>query len=526
MYGSNAYSGVVNIITDAKRELKLTAASLNGKEIYFSDYFSAGDWKLGGSIEAYRDNGDTFNDVFDINTLQSTTQDPRQVEQVSFSASDGISQIKMQYLGSTRNDYYLFRRLRDGVTEIDLKHWMLYGSHQLVENQNWSVSLSGGYQTAARKSITALQPGGETPFENADFLFGENLRYDSGNFSADASYHASPEVTHSFGAYFSVSHVPEAYLRSNYNLFSELSYLGEVITLNREDQRVVLNKDRRIAGAYFQSQWQASQELSLTAGARYDSYNDVDNALMPRFSSIYQWSPSQYSKLIYGKAYRAPSLGDLYDLESGLTVGNRDLNASEVTSVELVHSWQHGKHAIDTTFFENEHVDLIGFRTDASGNQFLDNVAGNKVRGVELEWTWMPARQWQFKSALTHLFNNQTDLGVSLDLPASEQIAPRTYMNYALRYAGEQWSFSFSENWRGRVDALQNNDSLLLVNSVLSYNWSEELNLSLNLRNLSDEDYATSSYISLGSDENGQNVQQYPARGRQILLQLAYQFSR
>ena len=110
---------------------------------------------------------------------------------------------------------------------------------------------------------------------------------------------------------------------------------------------------------------------------------------------------------------------------------------------------------------------------------------------------------------------------MSEGLPASEDIAPRNYMNYSAGYVVQDWSFNLSGSWRDKVNVLANDDDLLLVSSMIRYQWSGQLDLSLNIKNLLDKGYQTSSYIVLGNDANGP-VQQYPARGRELTLQFSY----
>ena len=521
LYGSNAYNGVVNIITDPKDEVAVELGSLGILGLYWSNSTRVNDWKIGATIDFYRDNGDDFDDVFDRFGLQTTTQDPREVQQISLFAGDADTNIHLQYLNSTRQDYYLFRRLRDGVTDIELDHWMLYGDHQLINNDRWKLGFSAGYQFAARKSVTALVPGGSPPFDQADFLFGEDIEYQSKNLAVDGSYQYTAGLSFNFGVAFYLSQVPNAFLRSNYDLFGDLSFLGNLVTFDRADERVVLDNERHINSGYVQTQWDFSENLSVTAGLRFDAYNDVDNATTPRLALVYRLAEDRGVKLIYGEAYRAPSLGDLYDDESGLTTGNASLKASEITSVEAVYYTRWSNHSLTGTWFDNEQINLIGFRTGENNAVFLDNVAGNKSAGFELEWLWQPTSSLQIRSAFTHLAQNKTDLGISQGLPASENIAPSNYMNYSVGYILQDWSFNFSGTWRDQIDVLASDDDLLLVNSLIRYNWSKQMDLTLNIKNLLNKRYQSSSYIVLGNDANGP-VQQYPARGRELTLQFSY----
>ncbi|WP_340677452.1 TonB-dependent receptor [Paraglaciecola sp.] len=523
LYGSNAYSGVINIITDAKPEISATLGSLGTTALYLSEQLTLADWQLGASLNFYRDEGYEFTHVFDPSGLQTTTNDPKTVEQLNISAKDQNSSINFQYLHSKRQNYYLFRRLRDGVSELELSHWTLYGSHQLWQQNKWTVDITGGYQHASRESLSALVAGGTPPYEQADFLFGLDFEYQSANVALDATYQFSDELKLNLGSFFSSSDIPRAYLKSNYNLYGDEEYLGEVLTFDTNTaQRTVLDKTRRIQSVYAQSEWQMTEQITLTAGLRLDAYNDIDNALTPRLSLVHAIDENQGYKLIYAEAYRAPSLGDLYDEESGLTVGSQTLKANELNSIEAVYYWYGTQTAVTATLFANHHQHIVGrFNTD--NLSFLANIGSNKARGLELQLQWQPNSDWLLKSDITHLFTNQTHIVEGAGLTPSEIIAPKSYVNYEIQYGPNDWSLSLSGNWRSEVQALSKQGSLLLINAHIRYRWSQDVRWELSIKNLSDERYSTSAYSPLGTAENGQRVQELPARGRQLSLELNYQ---
>lgn len=525
LYGSNAYSGVINIITDAKPEISATIGSLGTTALYLSEQTNLADWQLGATFNFYRDEGYDFTDVFDRSGLQTSTNDPRTVEQLNLTAKDEHSRINFQYLHSKRQNHYLFRRLRDGVAELELTHWTLYGSHQLWQDDKWKVDISAGYQNASRESLSALEAGGEAPFEQADFLFGVDFEYQSANIALDATYQFSDAVKFNLGSFFSNSDIPRAYLKSNYNLYGEEEYLGHLVTFDADvSQRTVLDKTRRIQSVYAQSEWQMSPQITLTAGLRLDSYNDIDNALTPRLSLVHSLDENQGYKLIFAEAYRAPSLGDLYDEESGLVVGNNSLRANELRSMEAVYYWHGSQTAVTASLFANEHEHIVGrFNTD--NLSFLANIGSNKARGLELQLQWQPNTYLLLKSDITHLFKNETWLveGAGAGLTPSEIITPKTYLNYEIQYVPSDWSMGLSGNWRSEVASLSKKGPLLLINAHLRYRWSEHVRWELSIKNLSDERYFTSTYSPLGTTDDGQRVQEMPARGRQISLEVNYQ---
>mgnify|MGYP003871651469 CR=1 FL=1 len=523
IYGSNAFTGVINIITKVKSHVVARVGNLSAKHLSVGWATQLDTWDLGASFQYEDDKGDRFDGVFDRNQLQTQTKDPTQMFQSRLELNRDDTQIQAQWLKSEREDYYLFRRLRDGVTNIKLEHFVFSAEHELEITKDNIIALGAGWQKANRESITALTPQGEAPFERVDFLFGENFKYTSFNFGADGRWRIDETLTVNYGLSYTESQVPDGFLQSNFDLFGDFSQLDGVTLFNKPEQRVVLDKTREISSLYLQGQWQVNTKLKVTGGLRYDKYNDVDNELMPRLAATYQHDNKHAFKFMYGQGYKAPSLGDLYDEESGLTTGNRSLEASEIATYEFAYLYTEKNVSLVTTLFFNEQSNIVGFRTDAEDNVFLDNVAGNDASGMEIELNWQISEPWRVKTALTHLIENDTDLGMSTGLPASEEISPESYLNMQSKITMGDWVWNLSGYWRSSVDVLSGS-GLAVVNTNVGYRFDDQLSFKIIVNNLFDEKYDTSSYIVLGATPQGQNIQHYPARGIEILAGLRYQF--
>jgi outer membrane receptor for ferrienterochelin and colicins len=524
IYGSNAYSGVINIITQSENRVAFSVGEFNAKKLLASYTHKLENWQLGATFSHYQDDGDLFTDVFDRNRLQNTTKDPHNATQLRVYLENEQTQFFGQYVESERQDYYLFRRLRDDVSEINQRHMLLGLNHNFYNTDTASLDFSGSYQQGKRKSLTALEPKGEAPFEDVDFLFGENFTYRSANLALDGKYQWGSSVLLNAGLSYVSSQVPEGFLQSNFDFYGDFEQLPDVITFDGDDQRAVLDKKRIITSLYLQAKWQLNDSFNLTTGLRLDGYNDVDNVVMPRIGLIYQVDSQQTIKLLYGEGYRAPSLGDLYDEESGLTIGSKSLKASEIRTTELAYFLSLSHFEISSTLFYNKQSNLIGFTPDITDKQVLANVANNEAQGVEFTWLWQPINNIRVKGSVTHLWKNQTTRGEYIGLPTSEEIAPNTYMNYSIDYKKKAWSFNLNGTWRSSVKVLIDEDDLWLVNSHVQWQLTHQSTFKLTVKNLTDINYDTSSYSILGINNQNQSVQEYPARGRQTMLTYGYQF--
>lgn len=104
------------------------------------------------------------------------------------------------------------------------------------------------------------------------------------------------------------------------------------------------NADRTVTAFYAQGTFDLKEILSLekgtetlnfTLGARYDNYNDVGSSTNPRFGIVYAPSEKLWFKALYGTAFRAPNFLNLY-MQGGLYKGNPDLKPEKIATSEFL----------------------------------------------------------------------------------------------------------------------------------------------------------------------------------------------
>jgi outer membrane receptor for ferrienterochelin and colicins len=146
----------------------------------------------------------------------------------------------------------------------------------------------------------------------------------------------------------------------------------------------MLPHKRHLSYVFVQDEWNLAKDWALTAGVRHDKYSDFGGTTNPRLALVWDAAYNVIVKVMHGTAFRAPSFSELYSINNPVTVGSPSLKPETITTDELAFSWQ-ATTALQTNlnFFRYEMhniiLPIVGATYQNSGDQ--------KGRGLELEAT-------------------------------------------------------------------------------------------------------------------------------------------
>lgn len=148
-------------------------------------------------------------------------------------------------------------------------------------------------------------------------------------------------------------------------------------------------------------------DWTLTAGVRYDDYSDFGNTVNPRLALVWQTSYNLSTKLLYGRAFRAPVYKELNLQNQFGYNGNDKLQPETIDTLELSFDYR-ASETFRGIFgmFAHQAEDLIFAVEDTTAaNTFTyENSGSQQGYGVEAEIDWQLAKNlnlsgnaaWQF----------------------------------------------------------------------------------------------------------------------------------
>ena len=199
------------------------------------------------------------------------------------------------------------------------------------------------------------------------------------------------------------------------------------------DLAFLLPQSRNVTYTYVQDEWNFTNDWILTAGIRKDRYSDFGNTTNPRVALVWNAARNLSVKALYGEAFRAPSAIEQYGRNNPSSTGNPHLQPETIKTNELALSWQ-PKPNLQTnlTFFYYREKNIIRFvpNPDRATGSTAQNTGDQVGRGLELEATWDPARTLRLSGS----FSLQRSIDLASGVDAG--LAPRRRI-----FARADWRF-------------------------------------------------------------------------------------
>ncbi|MBN1270079.1 MAG: TonB-dependent receptor [Kiritimatiellae bacterium] len=500
LYGTDAFAAVINLRTKKGSEVNGTQVgaeygSFDEGHGYVLSGHQWGKHELQISFSYGEGDGDTY-DMIDGTGRSGEVTDGYDEMAGSLKYNYG-DRVTLSLNGGERNDsgFLTLSDLLGEDDDVDRGTWFTASLdlHQPVsDNVEWDTKLYGAFNRW--DASMAVWPAGYGPAANPagpypNGMYGhpdvEDWRY-----GADSSVKWTLREDHDIilGA---------AVEQEETENCDHLSNGPQLTGAPKIDEGVFADDTRSIVAGYGQYSGPLTDRLLLNVGVRYDHYNDFGETVNPRASLVATPTDNTYGKLIYNRAFRAPTFRELYSANP-VVRGDANNDAETIDSFELVLGYK-SLPRFDSTLslFYNKINDIIALQgvPDAPGVSIYQNRDEGNTYGFETEVRLQMTDDTTLIGNYSHIEGELTVNNSDYDLPfvatdianliLVQSLGQRAQASVSLQYRGER------ERDQALGDPRPQIDDYLLANLHLrvfnvpakGFEWF------LTLKNILDEDF-------------------------------------
>nr|WP_302180050.1 TonB-dependent receptor [Chryseosolibacter indicus] len=364
LYGSNAFSTVINIITQRNEENNLSARLLSGsnnaKGGSIQGEANLGDLNIVGAAR-YMDKGD-WRAAYRMINFFDPTAGPVSTDSLHADESFG-SYLGATYKGlSLTGSYNKFTTTDYQFGPQDDNWSKAFGNlgYNLKANQNWDMSFNVTYNYATFKS---------GPFPGLT-RYSKDLVAEWTN-----SLAVNQKLKFTFGGLYN----------SNIGKENMTTFIQQSDMTLTEVSIKITDKSRGSLALYTQADYYLLETLKLIAGVQGNKVDGLDFDLVPRGGVVWYPAKRVNFKALYSQAFRAPSM-DEYSMTSTSLNGNPDIRPEKVATMDVGVNYFGEKVQGGVNFFRSTMTDIIAPGTPDQNNlMYYTNKGKVTFKGIEVE---------------------------------------------------------------------------------------------------------------------------------------------
>lgn len=536
IYGAGAFYGTVNVITrlgnnKTEKQLFLGTGSYQYRTAGTNLNTFIGDWKLFAD-GYYKQN----NKSLAVKNRDQGTEEAMKDYSVGFKAINGGFEFLTRLKKSTYGNFYSFEGDLDPIPGKDQGHTNSYFLSQLSYKTSFNdYKLETKANFSHRESdITAniyslahnidmFSSVGITPQEG----FYTHEKSGEENFEAEAIL-TLPKIKSNdilIGAgerqvnitkndfYSSIEDLiiqNEAAILSNPN-YSDFRYRESKEPAFWANPTTKLLKDgvnRTIGYAYAQDLVSVTDNVDLILGVRADDYSDYGTHISKRAGLVYRATDKAIFKLLYGSAFRIPTLIEAYQNgHINTRAGDENILPEETDTYEAVAIYMPNlNHKLSLNLFYSKLKNVIDLE------EFTDTVPGYQnfkqrySKGAEFEYFYRTEREHNLYFNATYLYSEYTIppedrpiIFVDQTMPDISKVmlkAMYVYRPTEKLSLGTTWRY-FSETTATKLSWVDNDatcDPVHIFDETVTYRLSPSSELRLTVKNILNADVRQPSY--------------------------------
>jgi outer membrane receptor protein involved in Fe transport len=469
LFGADAVAATINLVTRTSTSAPIDeAGALGGNDHTYSGYFLhnaplTSALRLGLYAAAYNTDDDNptlradAQSALDkmFHTHASLAPGPLNLARDVVDSRAELSGNEWTARASFRDEYHFhtgtglaFALDPDGTYDSSLKTLEVTGHH--VTRSDWQLRAFATF-TEVRQSADNLHlypPGAFGGLFPQGVLQSFDVREDRLRAEISAEYTASTVHRLLLGAGAFHNRFDGLSDQRNYILHN-----GGIIPIGQTSEFAgispILNDESQTAFYFLaQDEWRLTRDLTLTAGGRYDHYSDFGDTFNPRVSLVWDASAQSVVKMLYGRAFRPPTIIETGSNGTYAPLGNPNLEPVTLNMLEIAfdHRAVRGTWGVSVFGYQQNHLVQTTFDPSAPVLlRYTNRASSDRSLGTQLTGELQISRQWSLQSHYT--FQRHTiDPGDDPDIPQ----APRHQL-----YAELKWSVAsfWSTSLRGQYIA-------------------------------------------------------------------------
>ena len=392
-YGSDALSGVINIITKkSSGQPSVTVGAATGTT-NISNYYHIDLGKQG-----------KFSGTFDMNFSKDRQWTEHQVSGLPVKNLEGPKQsynFSGTYeLGENKNLNLDLGYYKDKLTgdwshkEYNLGAWggivRLEDAKLETERRDASLSLTGKTENddyMIRTFYSKLNKFRFLPYTALAKEYGETNKYSIWGIEGKNSHKINGDHTLTYG--------------TEYNRYSV-----DGVNFGSDGSD---GKDVSTYAAYIQDEWLVGDKWVIIPAVRYDHHSQFGSKTTPHIGATYFLNDNNRFKVNWGEGYKAPSVSELYmdyTHMGVLTLGNPDLKPESMWNYELAfsHTLLNGRLRYGANIFYIDGKNLIMTLPNPNGSGMLNQNSGKiENSGVEFQAAYRIDRTWSVDGNYSYL---------------------------------------------------------------------------------------------------------------------------
>ncbi|MEA3521487.1 MAG: TonB-dependent receptor [Campylobacterota bacterium] len=271
------------------------------------------------------------------------------------------------------------------------------------------------------------------------------------------------------------------------------------------------DRKRSIFSLYLNDNYSLTQNIDLVAGLRWDSYSDFGSALSPRLGLIWRANKAFNFKMLYSRSFRAPSWLELYATIPNVSQGNPDLDAETADTIELGSVYRPSSSQTVRFNIYATQIDNLIVREATIYQQ----KGKNSYYGAEAEWMNSFNSQSEFKMGLSYVDALDNDAEALPDI--ANFLANMTFLyDFSSDFGSGSVLKYVSSRKRALDDDRDKLDGYALFDQTFSY-YYKTLSLSVSIKNLFDTQYEYPAPVKT-------YVNDYPRIGRTGSISAKWEF--